>query len=141
MTQQLQRLVSFYQFVHQEHQIPPRYSTVVADDLKSLQVSPHTGSNCCDPWSVKITCLLAEKYCCFLILYVLFYNEKKLIENFCLCTPITVYHFSKGMKTGEGVPHILIHKVTSGILGSLILSLFKRGNIKITITEHPSHHV
>jgi hypothetical protein len=45
MTQQLQRLVSLYQFIHREHQIPPVYSTVVADDLKSPQVGPHTSSN------------------------------------------------------------------------------------------------
>jgi hypothetical protein len=42
MAQQLKRLVSFYQFVCQEHQIPPTYSTVVADNLNSSQVGPHT---------------------------------------------------------------------------------------------------
>jgi len=41
MAQQLQRLVSFYQFVHREHQLPPTYSTVVADDLNPPQVGPH----------------------------------------------------------------------------------------------------
>jgi hypothetical protein len=41
MAQQLQRLVSFYQFVHQEHEIPPTYNTVVADDLNSPQVLVH----------------------------------------------------------------------------------------------------
>jgi hypothetical protein len=40
MTQQLQRLVSFYQFVRLEHQVPPTYSTVVADDLSLPQVGP-----------------------------------------------------------------------------------------------------
>ncbi|PNF37324.1 hypothetical protein B7P43_G00463 [Cryptotermes secundus] len=37
MAQQLQRLVSFYQFIRREHQIPPTYSTVVADNLNSPQ--------------------------------------------------------------------------------------------------------
>lgn len=49
MAQQLQRLVCFYQFIRREHQIPPTYSTVVADDLNSPQVGPHTSSSCCHP--------------------------------------------------------------------------------------------
>ena len=39
ISQQLQRLVAFYKFVHQQHEVPPMYTTVVADELSSPQVS------------------------------------------------------------------------------------------------------
>lgn len=113
MAQQLQRLVSFYQFIRREHQIPPTYSTVVADNLNSPQVGPRTSSNCCHPTACE-DCLSSCREVLALFRSLCFsysWKSQLCLHHCCICiVSIKITRI-----------HNVVYRITRGILSSSVL--------------------